>query len=249
MNKVILLVLTGCLLVCKQATAGDSTNAVKQLMQKVQSAYKSASYLSFQVVYRYANKDNPNQYLDTMSGEVAMDKNHMRFVIEGSETVTNDTYSIRIDNEEKLIYLSTPQHTQMTDPVSMLDSALAHFEGMRAGVAYNKGLAILTLNYPPNQVYKNIVMVIDEKTGYFEKVVYELYTNELVEKDQLIGQGGSGLYQNEGNIEIVFSSYRQGQFTDELFNEARYFNRLAKGKYEPSEKYKDYQIFLASSKL
>jgi len=249
MKKFIFLMLTGCLLVSMQAIAGDSTSAVKQFMQKVQQAYKSASYLSFHVVYRYANKDNPKQYIDTMSGEVALDKNHMRFMIDGVETVTNDSYTIQVHNDEKLIYLSTPQPTQITEPVAMLDSALAHFEGLHAGVIHNKGLATLTLSYPPGQTYKTIVMVIDEKTGFFEKVVYELYTNELVEKDQLIGQGGNGLYEKEGNIEILFSNYRQGRFTDELFNETRYFNRLAKGKYEPSEKYKDYQIFLASPKL
>lgn len=249
MKNFILPVLAGCLLVSVQATAGDSTGAVKQFMQKVQQAYKSASYLSFHVVYRYANKDNPKQYIDTMSGEVALDKNHMRFMIDGVETVTNDRYTIQVHNDEKLIYLSAPQPTQIAEPVAMLDSALAHFEGLRAGVIHNKGLATLTLSYPPGQTYKTIVMVIDEKTGFFEKVVYELYTNGVVEKDQLMGQGGNGLYQQEGNIEVLFSNYRKGRFTDELFNEARYFNRLAKGKYEPSEKYKDYQIFLASPKL
>lgn len=249
MKKIILLVLAGCLLVSVQAMAADSTSAVKQFMQKVQQAYKSASYLSFHVTYRYANKDNPKQYIDTMWGEVALDKSHMRFMIDGVETVTNDTYTIQVHNDEKLIYLSTPQPAQMADPVSMIDSAIIHFEGMRAGVVYSKGLATLRLTYPPGNTYKNVVMVIDEKTGYFEKVVYELYTNELVEKDQLVGEGSNGLYQNEGNIEILFSNYRKGRFTDELFNEARYFNRLAKGQYEPSDKYKDYQIFLASPKL
>lgn len=249
MKRILFLMLTACMLVGMQATAGDSTNAVKQFMQKVQQAYKAASYLSFHVEYRYANKDNPTQYIDTMSGEVALDKNHVRFVIEGMETVTNDTYSIQIDNEEKLIYLSTPRSTQMADPAAMLDSALAHFEGIRAGITRNKGVATLMLNFPPGQTYKNVTMVIDEKTGFFEKVVYELYTSRLVEKDQLMGQGANGLYQNEGRVEILFSDYKQGQCTDELFNEARYFTRLAKGKYEPTAKYKDYQIFLASPKL
>jgi hypothetical protein len=92
-------------------------------------------------------------------------------------------------------------------------------------------------------------MIINEKTGFFQQVVYELRTDELVEKDQLMGQGGNGPYQNEGRIEILFSEYRQGRFTDELFNEGRYINRLAKGQYQPVEKYKDYQVFLASPKL
>ncbi|HEY8898341.1 MAG TPA: hypothetical protein VIM79_26115 [Niastella sp.] len=249
MNRIFLLIMAAGVLGVSPVSAADSTNAVKQFMQKVQQAYRSASYLSFHVVYRYANKDKPKQYLDTMSGDVAIDKNHMRFTIEHMETVTNDTYTIQIDNDEKLIYVSTPQSVQMNDPVAMLDSALAHFEGIRVGVAHNKGMATLTLRFPPGQTYKNIMMVVNETTGYFEKVVYELYTSELVEKDQLMGQGGNGPYQNEGNIEILFSDYRQGRFTDELFSESRYINRLAKGQYQAAEKYKDYQVFLASSKL
>jgi hypothetical protein len=249
MNRIFLSIIAVCFVGLSPVRATDSTKAVKQFMQKVQQAYKSASYLSFHVVYQYANKDKPQQYIDTMSGEVAIDKNHMRFVIEHMETVTNDTYTLQIDNDEKLIYLSTPQPSQMIDPVAMLDSALAHFEGIRAVVVHDKGMATLTLKFPPGQPYKNFMMIINEKTGYFEKVVYELYTAGLIEKDQMMGQGGSGVYQNEGSIEILFSDYRQGRFTDELFDESQYINRLAKGKYQPAEKYKDYQVFLASPKL
>jgi hypothetical protein len=249
MKRIFLQVLIGCLFTGISASAGDSTSSVKQFMQNVQQAYRSAAYLSFHVVYRYANKNQPENFIDTMAGEVALDKNRMRFIIEDIETVTNEKYTIQVDNNDKLIYLSTPQPAQMGDPMAMLDSALAHFEGIRTDIAHNKGTVTLKLSFPPGQTYKNIMMVINEKTGFFQKVVYELYTEGLVEKDQLIGQDGNGLYQSEGRIEILFSKYRQGQFTDALFNEARYFNRIAQGKYEPAEKYKEYQIFLASSRL
>jgi hypothetical protein len=250
MNKIIVLVLTGCLLVCVPAIASDTTKAVKQFMQKAQQAYKSADYLSFHVLYRYANKNQPDNYIDTMSGEVAMDKNRMRFTIENVETVTNDKYTIQVINDEKLIYLSTPRSVQMTDPVAMLDTVLAHFNGIRTQVMYNKGFATLNIDFPPGHTYKNITMTINESTGYFQRVVYELYTKDLVEKDQMAQPGASGgPYQSEGRIEIVFSQYRKGQFTDALFNEDQYFTRLGQGRYTPSEQYKEYQIFLASTKL
>jgi hypothetical protein len=92
-------------------------------------------------------------------------------------------------------------------------------------------------------------MTINESTGYFQKVVYDMYTEGLVEKDQLTQSGRGGPYQSEGRVEIVFSQYRQGQFADDLFSEDSYFTRLDQGKYETTEKYKDYQIFLASPKL
>lgn len=249
MKKIIFLMLTGFLLVHLSVKAADSTNSVKQFMHRVQQAYKSASYLSFHVAYRYANKNQPGNYIDTMSADVAMDKNRMRYLVEGIETVTNDKYTIQVMKDQKLIYLSTPQPVQMGDPVATLDSVLAHFDGLQTEVTRNRGIATLRMIFPPGHTYKNITMTVDEATGYFQKVVYELYTEGLIEKDQLMQPGNSGPYQAEGKIEVVFSGYRQGQFTDGLFSEDRYFTRLGKGKYEASEKYKDYQIFLASSKL
>ncbi|THU39412.1 hypothetical protein FAM09_12975 [Niastella caeni] len=249
MKRIFLLVIMGCTLVSIPASASDTTSAVKQLMLKVQQSYKSAAYLSFHVLYRYANKNQPDKYIDTMSGEVALDKNRMRFSLQDVETITNDKYTIQVMKDEKLIYLSTPRSAQVTDPVAILDSLLAKLNGVSVQVTHKKDIATLNVNFPPGQTYKNITMVINESTGYFQKVVYELSTEGLVEKDQLMEQGNNGEYQSEGRIEIVFSQYRKGQFTDALFNEARYFTRLGQGKYEPSEQYKDYQIFLASPKL
>jgi hypothetical protein len=249
MKKIIILVLTGCLLFSVQAIAGDSTNAVKQFMQQVQQAYRSANYLSFHVLYRYANKSQPENYIDTMSGEVAMNKNHLRLLIEDVETITNDKYTIQVHKDEKLIYLSTPQQAQMADPVAALDSALRHYDGLAIRVTRAGNVATLNMTFPRGLAYKNVTMTINEHTGYLQKVVYEMYTEGLVEKDQLMEGGSGGPYQSEGRIEIVFSEYRQGQFTDGLFSDEQYFTRLGQGKYEPAEKYKDYQIFLASSKL
>lgn len=249
MRKIILVMLIGCMLVNTSASAADTTSAVKQLMQRVQQAYKSASFLSFHIAYRYANKNQPDNYIDTMSGEVAMDKNRMRFQIEDIETVTNEKYTIQVVKDQKLIYLSTPQSVQMADPIATLDTVLAHYKGIHTQITRNNNIATLEMSFPPGQTYKNITMVVNEATGYFQKVMYELNTEGLVEKDQLMQPGNGGLYQTEGRIEMVFSDYRKGQFNEGLFSEDRYFTRLAQGKYEPVEKYKDYQIFLASPKL
>lgn len=92
-------------------------------------------------------------------------------------------------------------------------------------------------------------MTINESTGYFEKVAYELFTEGFLSTDQIAQTGKPGTYQPEGRIEVLFSNYRQGRFNDSLFNEEIYFTRVGKGNYEPTERYKDYQIFLASSNL
>ena len=249
MRKIILLMITACLLLQVSVTAADTTSSVKQFMYRVQQAYKSASFLSFHVAYRYANKNQPGNYIDTMSGEVAMDKNRMRFQIEDIETVTNDKYTIQVMKDQKLIYLSVPRSAQMPDPVATIDSVLAHFDGIQTQITRSKGIATLQMSFPPGQTYKNITMTVNEATGYFQKIVYEIYTEGFVEKDQLMQPGNNGSYQPEGSIEIVFSNYRKGQFNEAMFSEDRYFTRVAKGQYEPVEQYKDYQIFLSSPKL
>jgi hypothetical protein len=250
MRRIVLLVFAGCLLISVPAAASDTTNAVKQFMEKAQLAYRSAAYLSFNVLYRYANNNQPNNYIDTMSGEVAIDKNRSRFVIDNIETVNNDKYSIKVMEEEKLIYLSAASSASVVmDPVHIMDTVLAHLKGVQMKIERGKGDNTLHIVFPPGQQYKSISMTINESTGYFQKVVYELYTEGLVAQDQMVQPGNTGQYQAEGRVEVLFSNYRRGQFDDSLFDESLYFIRLGKGNYQPSEKYKDYQIFLASTTL
>jgi hypothetical protein len=229
----------------------DTTEGIKQFMQKAQQAYRNTPYLSFHLLYRYANKNQPGKYIDSVAGDIAIDKNRMKMAMDGVETITNEKYTIQVIKEEKLIYLSVPKTSAMADPVAILDSAMNYLHGVRANLVHNKGLATLTFSFPeqPGQTYKSIAMTIDESTGYFQKVVYELYTAGLVSQDQVAQPGKPGLYQQEGRIEVLFSRYKKGEFNDSLFSEDKYFTRRGKGDYEPSAQYKDYQIFLASTNL
>lgn len=254
MKQFCVLLLTGLILLAgRQVLASphsaDTTGSVVQFMQRVQQAYKNAPYLSFDLLYRYANKNQPNIYIDTIRGEIAMDKDRVRVLIDDVETVTNVQYTIQVMKDEKLIYLSTPKPSVGADPLTMLDTAMKQMSSVQTRLTNNKGKSILTMLFPPGQQYKSISITIDESTGFLDKVVYELFTEGLLSEDQIVQNGRAGLYQPEGRIEVLFSNYRQGQFNDSVFNESIYFNRLGKGKYELTEQYKDYQLFLASSKL
>jgi hypothetical protein len=253
MNKLFAFILLGVLILAaglaKAAPVSDSLGTVTQFMKKVQLAYKNASYLSCNLLYRYANSNHLTKYIDTLAGDMAIDKNRMRLVIDDVVTLNTDHYTVQVLKEDKLIYLSTPRSAIGADPIQMLDTILTHMNGVQSDVERNKGTVTLNISFPPGQLYKKVSMTINESTGFFEKVAYELFTESLLSEDQISQTGKPAPYQPEGRVEVLFSNYRQGKFNDSLFNEAIYFTRVGKGNYEPTEQYKDYQIFLASPSL
>lgn len=223
----------------------DSLNV---LSQKVRKAYEKAAYLSFRVKYFYANEGQPGQYIDSLAGEVEMDKGHSRIVVDGMETVLTGKYAIRVINDDKLIYLASAAHSPVQNPVGMLDSVFAHVEGVRSRLQIAGGLDILELDFPPGQPYTRMELSIDDKTGYFRRVAYWVNTAGLVSRDMIATPGHPAPYASKGEIDIVFTDYQRGSFDDRLFREDNFFTKTA-GRYQPSDRYKDYRIYLASSNL
>lgn len=221
---------------------------VKTFLEKMQQTYRDAAYLGFKVKYSYANAGEPGQSLDSLTGEVELDKGRSRFVIEGTETIMTGKYAIHVVSQDKLIYLSKPSRGGMMDPVGVLDSLLAHLEGMTATVEKEGLFETLTLQFPPGQSYKRVQMTTDPKTGFLQRVEYFLYTAGVVGQEMIDRPGHPGLYQPEGKVVIVFSQYRKNGFGDTLFNEGNFFTRTG-DHFEPAGLYKDYHIFLASSNL
>ena len=238
----------GCPARAQTLAAGDTSAALKGFIRKIEQAYGNANYLEFRVKYRYANEGRPGQYLDSLSGEVEMDKGRSRTVLAGMETVLNGRYMIQIMPESKAIYLASAPSATVRNPVPMLDSLFAHIEGIQTAVEYRDGSDILTLNLPKGQPYSKLQMRIDDRTGYFQEVDYAVNTASLVGEKMIESPGHSAPYQSRGLIVILFSDYQQGHFDDRLFREDNFFTRVA-GRYEPASRYKDYHIYVTSSNL
>jgi hypothetical protein len=242
-------ILVTAFLIMSLASFGQQDPAdIKHFIEKVQKAYRQVSYLDFRVQYRYANKNQPNHYLDSLAGTMAMDKDRIRFVIDGIETVTTGKYTIRVMNEEKLIYLSKAKQPDMINPVSMLDSLLGHTTGVQNSIMRHNGTTTFSIRFSPGQLYDHISMTMDEKTGYLQKVIYDVQATNLVDEELMDKPSQPGKYLPEGRVEIVFSDYRLGYITDALFDESIYFTKHG-AQFAPSEQYKDYQIFVASLNL
>jgi hypothetical protein len=228
---------------------GDTAAAVNVFVQKIQQAYQQAHYLGFRIGYYYANADMPNQYLDSLSGEIQMDKGRSRFELQGTETVLTDKYSIQVNNDDRTIYLAPAHRIGVANPLGMIDSIFAHIGGIRSTVLHAGDQDILKLVFPPGQPYSQLEIRIDSHTGFFQRIIYAVNTVNVVGKELINRPDNQTPYQAEGKMEIVFSGYQQGHFDDGIFKEDNFFNRIAAGRFEPSGRYKDYHIFLASSNL
>ena len=223
-------------------------DSLKVLSQKIRKAYEKTAYLSFRVRYLYANEGQPGKYIDSAAGEVDMDKGRSRIVVDGMETILTDKYAIHVINDDKLIYLASPGHDAAPDPVSMLDSVFAHIEGIRTRLQMTNGMDVLDLDFPPGQTYSKMEISIDDRSGYIRRVAYWVNTSGLVSQEMIAGPDHAAPYQSRGEIDIVFSDYQQGRFDDRVFKADNFFTKVA-GQYQPSDRYKDYHIYLASSNL
>lgn len=227
----------------------DSSAEFHAFVQKVQQAYQQAHYLGFTIRYYYANADRPNLFLDSLSGEIQMDKGRSRFALQGTETVLTDRYSIQINNDEKVIYLASAHHVAAANPLSMLDSVFAHVGGIKTATRHEGGQDIMTLLFPPGKPYSGMEIRIDDRSGFFQQITYSVNTANVVGKEMIDGPNNPSPYQSQGRMEIMFGDYQQGRFGDGVFNEDNFFNKVAAGHFEPSGRYRDYHIFLASSNL
>jgi hypothetical protein len=240
-----------------QTKADADSSAVRGFMDKVQQAYANARYLRFHVAYRYANQGQPNHYLDSLSGEIEMDGGRSRTVLDGMETVSNGRYIIQVMPESRIIYLAPKSSGSASvpapvasaqNPMPMLDSLFAQVRGIRATLTNSDGADVFTLDLPAGQPYSRLRLMIDDRTGYFREVTYDLNTASLVGEDMIDRPGHPAPYQSRGRIQILFSEYRRGQFDDRIFSENNFFTRIA-GHYQPAGRYRDYHIYLASSNL
>jgi len=228
--------------------ATGTADSLGNFIRKVKTAYEKAAYLDFQVKYRYANAGRPGEYIDSLLGEVEMDKGRSRVVIDGMQSVQTDRYSINVLTDNKIIYLAAAGHGAGQNPVGVLDSAFARIKVIGAHVQHRDAEDALVIDFPPGQSYSRIEMDIDSRSGFFRRIVYSVSTAGLVAADMIESPGHPAAYQSKGQIEILFSAYRRGHFDDHVFSEDQFFTKTA-GRYLPAGQFKDYQIYTASTNL
>lgn len=229
--------------------AQQGRDAAKVVLEKMKDAYARASYLSFHVNYLYANESQAGSPTDSIPGDFQMDKNRVRFTIDGTETLVTPLHSIRVRSEDRIIFLGrSSQDGPQVDPASMVDTLLRQINGSDVQLRDEGAQAVIGIQFPPGLQYKRVEIVVDKQTNYLREITYFLKTEALVGQELVKGAGHDGPYESDGRVRIVFSRYQQRAFGDAVFDEARLVSRVG-GTYQPADAYKGYQLILTSSKL
>ncbi len=227
------------------AQTGDSL--LKNFIYQVRLSYDKAAYLSFNVHYYYANKSQPEKYMDSLSGEVEIDKKRTRYRMDGIETIETQNYNIQIRPDEKTMFIAKENLDKPYESLVFLDTVLSRIHGIKTSVSRKNQYETISISFPPGQSYLNVLITRSLVNGYLTSIVYELNTESFVGKDQIDKPGHPGLYQPQGKVEMRFTNYATNRFGETVFNESNYFIKNGLD-YQPVGKYAKYSInFLPSN--
>lgn len=239
--------LTIFLLLCAMiGSAQQQIQSMSDFIRQIHQVYNQEQELDFRVQYRYAGEESPIVYSDSSEGLVQMDKGRSRVLIEGIETVMNGRYTIQVIDEEKLIYVSGSSGGKaFANPAVMLDSAFAHIRGLQSAIESSDQAITLHLVFPPGYAYKKISMTIDPKTFLFTRILYHLFTESFVGKEE---GGTPGDHKPEGWVEVSFKDYGHGRFSASLFDEGQYFVKT-ENDIVAAPRFPGYRVFIATPNL
>src|SRR5262245_61132740 len=99
----VLIVLCSWINFALSQSAGN-TSALEEL-RKLGAVYRSASYLSFDVTYKYAPEATPTLYLDSLKGNFKINGDRYWSSLDNTESVSTADYMIMLFKEDLIMYI------------------------------------------------------------------------------------------------------------------------------------------------
>jgi len=245
MKLLYLLIATG---IITSVNAQQNKDVVLSAVRELQETYSKTKMLSTGIRYYYANETKPNIILDSLKGAIILNGSSYLLQLDSTEIMVNGKYSISLYKEDKLIYLNLPPSNAVTyNPVASLDTLFTQVEGVRGDVKEDGQYKTVAIVFPQGMPYKQILMVIDKRTGYLNKITMVLKTTFMTPSMSEADLKREG-YDTYALITTIYTNYQQVQLPEDYFNERRFFYKDG-NDYRVTEQYKDYKIFLGSPNL
>ncbi|NNV55041.1 hypothetical protein [Limnovirga soli] len=239
-----------CFLMMQNKTiyAQTGSEPVLQVFARLQQVYQNIPALSFDVKYTYSNETKPAEILDSLSGKFEINQGNYHYLLDSTETIHNERYTIVLFREDKLLYLTKSSEEQKVNPVSTINDLLKNKEGLTFDVSDKDKLTMLKIGYPPGKEYKSVELIIDTATGYLAKAVYIVQTKLLVDAQGATDQTSLNQYDEYARVEVSFLNYNSNTVDTSIFDEKKIFFKEGKD-FKTTAAYKEYKIFLGSLNL
>jgi hypothetical protein len=222
----------------------NAQNPILLECMNINKAYLKSSYLSFDVKYKYAFEATPTTYQDSSSGSYKLNGYNYWSSIDSIEFMQNDSFLVSVFKEDDMMSVSLPAYRFNSQlPLGNWDSLFFQNSRFTYGLSVDGGARKITVNYSAGLPYKKFEMWYDSVTYRVQRVRY--LVSEFASDPTFYDLGDPGEY---GVVDIVFSNYQTGLFTNAVFNSAAYIRKVT-GGYIPSADYKGYEVFLASAGL
>ena len=245
-----LLLIITLLMVCwRPGFAQQNTEAVWTEMKKLAAVYSNTARLSFDVMYRYAAAENPGVWLDSLNGRYKLNGTRYWYDINNVESIRTDKYVILLFKEDQVMYLSKPKDPAAggtpVSPGEQMESFLKNDSAIQCSMQETKNQKKITIDFKVPGVYKRIECYISKQTGFLEKMV------SWVRSDQLYDASVRPMVDAEGSysiVETVYSNYKPNSFDDTLFSSERYF-KITGNELMTVAPYDMYKIFKGDPNL
>ncbi len=222
--------------------------AALQEVQRMRDAFRTAKGLAMDMAYYYANESSPAKYLDSLKGHMLLNGKEYRLLLDQTEAMVNERYSIVLFGEDRIMYLSKPsKQLDAYNPVAALDSLVTGAAGTVFGLQNEGAYRTVTIAFTAGRPYQKMSFTIDTATGYLVRSVMLVKTELMAPSADPSSLKKEG-YDAYSVVETRLTGYRKEAVPESYFNEASFFEKKGK-EFRVTERYKDYKIFLGSPDL
>jgi hypothetical protein len=245
LRRKILIVSLICLLLPGLRAFAQEPNPVLLECVNINKAYQATSYLSFNARYTYASEIAPTDLQDSAHAVYKMNGLKYWVSFDSLELMQNDSFQITMHHRETLIGLGFPTYRHAaTLPMSHWDSIFLRNDKFTYSIDVDSGFKKITADYDANMPYKKFEIWYDSVSYRIYRMRYKIDQNTSDESYDISGTL-SGAFDE---VNIYFSNYQTGLFTNAVFNSANYIAKID-GIYYPAPDYEVYELFIVSPGL
>jgi hypothetical protein len=227
--------------------AGKALQAIRSLAAK----YQQAQYLSFDIVYRYAAENKPGVYLDSLRGQYKLHGNRYWSILDNRESIYDTRLLLMRFEEDSIIYLAKPgtgakQAGAGNVGLAMLDTVLFNTKDAQYAWAETNTEQLVTVSFIGPVACRRMTWHIDRATGLLTKMVSLVRSEQLYDpsvRSQITEAATSYVI-----VETLYSNYRQGAFTDKVFDLGKYIKKEGQD-YVTVAPYERYKVFIGTPGL